>query len=335
MEPAYVKMRCETLHPNQNTLSRSNIYALVTMNIITALTNIILNTVIAYSLWRTKMIKTTSFKFIFLLSMSDCVMGLTICPVIVTLLVLQRLPFCLLEHYTQLLTFVLGQFSGLMVVVITLDRYLHMRYLTRYNLYMTRKKARILIALNFNSCLLTGILLILASTYGFIFQFEATLVAVYSTFVAIIFILYLKTFLTLRRRVNAMATINQTSNVRNDTHSRQKSELIFARGMIFVLLCTTVCYLPCFLSGTVWAHRKYVKKQEPPNWLHSTLFWTCILMYANSTFNPIVMLTFNKRLRKYIYSLIIVRVFRLSNHGNIDARDILHARGETTFDLRD
>ena len=324
-------MRCETLHPNQNTLSKPNVYALVTMNIIVGISNIVLNTTIAYSLWKTKMIKTISFKFVFLLSISDCMIGLAVCPVIVSLLIMQQQPFCVLEHFAQSLTFMICQFSGIMVVIITLDRYLHMKYLTRYNTHMTKRRASFLIGMNLNSCFVTGVVLTLATMNGFIFQFEVVLVSVYSALVCVIFLLYSKTFLTLRQRVNEMSTIHSKS--RNDAESRQKAELIFAKGMIFVLLCTALCYTPCFLSGTIWAHRKYVKKEEPPQWLHSTLFWTCVLMYANSSFNPIAMLTFNTRLREYVRNFVLSKIARSGRSESSEVTEIFHIRRDATTEV--
>ena len=332
-------MRCETLHPNQNLLSPSDVAALAAMNIVVGISSIISNTVIAVSLWKLKMTKTLSYKFIFLLSISDGIMGITVCPAVVALLLLQKQPFCILEHFAQSLTFMVCQFSGIMVVIITLDRYLHMKYLTRYNMYMTKFKAYTLIFLNLNSCLGTGLILTLGSMYGFIFEFEVCLVSVYSLFVLIIFLLYIKTFAALRSRVNdvafvrnniASSSINNANNrdssdKKNDKKTspklnetimekRHKAEMIFAKGMIFVLLGTALCYLPCFLSGTVWAYKKYVKKQDPPSWLHSTLFWTCILMYSNSTLNPVIMLAFNKKLQQYVCKLIRPNMLRSNGH---------------------
>ena len=250
--------------------------------------------------------RSPSSRFILALSLSDCLVGLTVSPFIVILLLLRRQPFCILEHIAQSTTFTICQFTGIMVVIITLDRYLHMKHLTHYNSHMTQCRANILISLNVSSCFITATLITLASIYGYIFQFEVSLVTVYSVFVLVIFVLYVKTFIDLKKRVNTMKSIHNGVLNRQArlTHKRQKSEMIFVKGMIFVLTGTGLCYLPCFLAGTVWAYTKYVISHEPQAWLHSALFWACLLMYSNSTLNPIIMMTFNKRLRGQVFSLI-------------------------------
>eukprot|EP00112_Aurelia_sp_Birch-Aquarium-sp1_P001619 Seg11744.1 transcript_id=Seg11744.1/GoldUCD/mRNA.D3Y31 product="5-hydroxytryptamine receptor 5A" protein_id=Seg11744.1/GoldUCD/D3Y31 len=299
-------MKCETLHPNQNILSYANTYTLAVINILIGASNMVINSTIAYSIWRLKIHRSPSNRFILALSLSDCLVGVTVSPLIVILLLLRRQPFCMLEHFAQSLTFTVCQFTGIMVVIITLDRYLHMKHLTHYNSHMTQYRANILILLNVGSCLVTATSITLASIYGYIFHFEVCLVTVYSVFVLAIFVLYMKTFLDLKKRVNDMKSIRDVVLNRQTpvTQRRQKSEMIFAKGMIFVLTGTGLCYLPCFLAGTVWAYKKYVISHDPPAWLHSALFWACLLMYSNSTLNPIIMMTFNKRLRGQVFSLI-------------------------------
>ncbi len=312
-------MNCGTLHPDQTVLSPINVHILTVTAVLIAITTISLNFTVALSIWRLKMLETLSYRFIFYLSISDCLVGLGVTPIILSLLLLQKKSFCILEYLAQSSTFFVCQFSGVMVVIITVDRYLHMRYLTKYNTYMTKRRASALVWLNLTSCFVTAGALTFATIAGLVFQFELVLVIIYCVLVFAIFFLYTKTYLSLRNRVHHLPSVRK-SRV-SSTEKKQRFEVIFGKGMIFVLLTTGVSYVPCFLTGTIWGYTKYVCKEEPSSMLHLALFWTIILMYSNSTFNPIIMLSFNRRLRRYIKSKLRSSWYCINNNKMAVNRD--------------
>ena len=133
---------------------------LIIVFIILHLSNIILNGMLAYSLKKLKKIKIISFWFIYCLCISDTFVGITgFCCHFALLSFTFEPKYTALWYIYQLSAFMMvlcTGVSGWICVVIGIDRFIRMRYLIRYNVIMTKRKAQVAVALSF---LLSSVLL--------------------------------------------------------------------------------------------------------------------------------------------------------------------------------
>ena len=116
------------------------------------ISNIILNWIIVHALRKLKKTNIISQWFILCLSTSDIFIG-----IIGFLSHIYGLILCFLDSsgnqnyikkFLLLLIILLEQFSAIQIFIIAIDRCLRMKYRSRYNILMTKNKARILVAIN-------------------------------------------------------------------------------------------------------------------------------------------------------------------------------------------
>lgn len=98
------------------------------------------NSFLIYALRRTGQTGTISFIYIIQMSMSDIIMGIA-CALQVTMSSFATFErYCWLKISVNLILGTCNFFSALMLLLIALDRYLHMTYLDRYSTIFTKKR---------------------------------------------------------------------------------------------------------------------------------------------------------------------------------------------------
>ena len=106
-------------------------------NVLIGLLNITGNAILIWGLCRTGQTKTISFHFIVIMSISDLTIGTSSLIFITMLLTESYEAYCWTKLAIQFLFTTLHYFSSFMVILVALDRYLHMRYLERYSIMLT------------------------------------------------------------------------------------------------------------------------------------------------------------------------------------------------------
>lgn len=310
---------CQTIYPNITNITSAQITALSCFNTISGLANIIINLYLVYGILKLELVKKTSYKFILFLCISDICVGIFPQQTLTALLLSKTgVNRCLLEITTQAFQAAFCQFSVIMILIITVDRYLHMNYLTRYNRYMTTKRALLLLLMNLLTCVVLVILSVTASIYHFYFTMHTVVLILNSLIFTIILVGYTKTYFSLRNRVNdiqfgkynlpamsASAFIITskslpTTETLQSAKRKQKHHLNFAKPMIFVLLTLAVCYLPYFTIVTLVTYVRFRQRQfvDYKNTRTILLFWSLQLVYLNSTLNGIIVIISCKVLRQ-------------------------------------
>ena len=157
---------------------------------------IIGNAMLIWTLHRTGQMKTASLQLITLMSVSDLCSGIVCLSISPSLLDSYS---CWLTLGTQLILFTSNSFSILMLVLVALDRYLHMKYLERYPVVVTKKKGYSMILIAFLSSLSAGIMFILPMNPNLFRIFES--VGLASTIVPLtsVLVLYHHALRALRR----------------------------------------------------------------------------------------------------------------------------------------
>ena len=120
--------------------------------IITATCNITGSFLLLWALKRTKQTNTISLQFVIMMSMSDLVSSISNAMVLPLMTWKGYSMNCWMSWARILVHFLLGTcntFSFFMIVLIALDRYLHMKYLERYPSIVTKKRGYLLAVVAF------------------------------------------------------------------------------------------------------------------------------------------------------------------------------------------
>ena len=271
---------------------------------------IILNTFLCHAIRKLKLLQTVSYRFILALAISDLCNGLLVQP----LYTLEYANAFRGSQYDQefqvvmqFLAYVFGQYSGYMVVVISFDRYLHMRHLNNFNVYMTSNKTKFLTFFGIALSLVVGIVQTSSIFFGLyvhmrIFTLTANVIL---SFVGIFF--YLRAFLTTKKRVDSLQLSNNIS-LSTVNHIR-RADLQFAKGVLIILISLSLCYFPYFLTAIHLSFKIIQGKDR--NGIGSTFYLvfycTIIFVFMVPLMNALVMCIFNRAVRKYFISLVLRR----------------------------
>ena len=307
-------LQCQTIYPPRDGIKSEHLVAISSFNTISTFINISVNIFLIYSLCKLELIRKTSYKFIFCLCIGDGCVGLLTQPTFSALLLINTIKNkCIFEIAIHSLQTAFSQFSVLMILIITMDRFLHMTYLTRYNTYMTKKRGLILIATNIIITMIIVVSNIIASIYKFHFAVHTAIITINTIIFIIIFIIYTKTYLAIRSRVHdssfnklTLPVLNAGSMIVNPGFKQSERSKIqhhqnFGKAMIFVLLTLGVCYLPYF---SFIAHISYLRYQcntriSNGDWRIIGLFWSMQFVYLNSTANALIVIASSRQLRQF------------------------------------
>ena len=154
-------MECRALIPLLVDTSAITVTLIRVYNGVIAVLNIVGNAILIWGLYKTRQTNTISYQYIIFMSISDLMCGVG------GLVLLTLVPWnyyvmeCLLHLSTQFFLSSCNLFSCLMVVLVALDRYLHMRYLERYSIVFTKKRGYFLSLASFFFAIFINVILLL------------------------------------------------------------------------------------------------------------------------------------------------------------------------------
>ena len=137
----------QTLFISPFLISGGQVIALVVLNVLIMLSNMLLSLFLCKAIWDLKLMKSSlSFRFIFALALSDLSIGVFLQPTLLKILLMKEsINITAADFAGQFFTFSFGHFSNVMILIIAADRYLHMYYLQDYAMKMNRKRCKMLI----------------------------------------------------------------------------------------------------------------------------------------------------------------------------------------------
>ena len=181
---------------------------------------IFLNGLVAYVLKKHKKTSIISMWFIYCLSISDVMVGIT--GVLYHSLLLKLSldsggsPWGSLRAITGKILEYFFATSGHLIFIIAVDRCIHMRYLNKYSGIMTWSRARLIMLFNviFSSVLIFSLFAV-PDEHILLFYFCLSLF--HSTFTLVIYTIYLKTYFSIKRQIVALQV-----GKRSKKHAGQK-----------------------------------------------------------------------------------------------------------------
>ena len=302
---------CHTFYSDRKHVSDTDTRYLMTGNALVGVSNMFLNSFLIYAVLKLERPLNISYQFIVCLSISDLFVGL-LCQSLfgIVLLLEHEIANCTWEIATQCIVYLTLQFSGFMIIIISFDRYLHMRYLNKYNKYMTTKVAKILVATAVIAVICLMVSSIFVSFHGGYFAYHTGVVGIQVILVTGISIIYISTYLSvknqtqqLRIQTNGLHDKDGETEVKKTDRSKP-SNLNLAKAVVFVLLAMTICYLPYIIIGFFHSYITYVKIKDPGRSLHVLLHWSYVLVCVNSSCNVMIFISNNTKIKRLVFDIL-------------------------------
>ena len=303
---------CNTVYPNREGMSTTSLVALGYFNISVTVINVILNVFLCFALWKTGQLYKLSSRFIFCLSISDIFVALTTQNMVSYLLLSEsKTRNCKIEASSHFFSFTLNQFSGDMILIIALDRYLHMKFLNKYPTKMTAKRGILLVILNVAISLFGGITATLVALLDGCFVWHWIFVSLDSAIIMTVIILYIGMYLTVRKMAGRLnlntgmsASENQLPSLKlKERKSSCRYNFTLARTVSFVLVSMLLSYLPYFCLGSISTYYYHIRNEEPSNQLKIAVYFSIILVYMNCSFSVIIFVLFNNGIKRFLVKL--------------------------------
>ena len=279
-------------------LSKADLILALVANFMIMLVNIALNIILCSAILKLKFLRKVTYHFILSLAVSDLCIGIFVHGMITAILTcvlagnVAGIHQLLLFHQAICVCF--GQSSGLMLLMVAFDRYLHMKHLNFYNAYMTKRKSSFFILGSAIISLAAGIAFMFGSLGSAIFQILIGLTLTYYFMLVLAIILYIKIFLDFRSH-------NENTRLSN-CHN---SEVKLFKGIFAIMLSFLVCYLP-FLSFNAYFYYSHESGNITED-LGTKLFLANILLFeimlTESSINSIILFSCNGKLKRYFFSL--------------------------------
>ena len=297
---------------------------LIALTWLISLSNIILNSFLIHALRKHRKLKTVSYWLISCLSVSDIFVGI----------------FCLIKeslylalsnrddaHESKFLVVSVRSFwinfSTSFVLIIAVDRYIHMKYALRYHTLMTKKRA--IISVIFNAIFTIHMTVTVRflpkyqkeflSKHALAYRiYRVILSIVYVIIILIVFLLYITTYVAIKKKIKEAPSLGRKSadNNENTTESGNQAPNIcrngkrsvdqeFAKAMGIVISILFLCLTPNLCIGVYERIVLLIRngRYQQSNATLTARYWTFLMMQLNSSLNAIIIIVFSRELRHY------------------------------------
>lgn len=315
-------------------MSEKELIPFLTMNAMIAISNVTINSLLIFAIKKLKKYKTISYKFIICLSISDISVGILQLVYIILRSLMKFYDTAMvntMELCMETLFYLPTPFSGVMILIIAVDRYIHMKYLLKYNEIMTKRRARMIVCMNIIFQCITAVSLLLSSLKGYYSIQQPVLVVGYILIMTAIVVLYFGAYRSIKRRTRNSSigvelpelpkAYNSVQRFSNDalhrrrypdrklsdnlgqrTVSRRYPDDDFLRSMLYILLSLAICHAP-FLILTATRSLMLKAGHDISHTMMSVLLWTYNLNFCLSTLNAGIFISCNRDLKSYVKTL--------------------------------
>ena len=287
---------CTSLIPSVRYFSQQVLWLLRITNSIIGLLNVFGNSLLIYALKKTGQTTTLSIQLIVLMSVSDVINGTVALSLINILLWEQFDSDCYLKVTAQFLHRIFLVYSFQIVLLIAVDRFLHMKYLLRYQLIMPKRRMRNLICFTFSFYTLNAFF----SSMPFFKVYMKIGNMVHTVLAAVgmiaVFVLYYKTMRAINRRVTSMDSIcMQRTIIEIKT---------LANVALSICICTLILLTPYIIGVIILEVRS---RYDAQNTKELAIFkWlTHLAALGNGACSCAIFALYNRPVKRFIIRMIM------------------------------
>ncbi|XP_065065712.1 alpha-1A adrenergic receptor-like [Rhopilema esculentum] len=291
-----VVSRCLSLVPN----NPGNPYTTIAgaIMIIFAFFNILSNSLLIFALYKSKQLRTFSNKFILMMTVSDLCLGILTQPVLGAFWISSRQRNCLELKSVEFTVIFLVYISVLMILLNSVDRYLHITKPIRYQAMMNTNRMILLVV----SCFISGLIAATISVIWESFYRQLTIVIFNFMLMTVFIILNTRTLKTLERHHKNAVFRFQPGN-RKELPNFRTERLAAVKTIRLVLGLFLVCYTPSNISSAFWAYHEFEKISAAGVLLDTIYIWTFVIANSVSFLNSMIFIRGNTKCRRVVKSL--------------------------------
>ena len=275
------------------------IYAYLVVNSILCLLIVAANSILIHAIRKLDKLKKVSFKFILYLSISDISIGIIQLLLQFSIILPQPGSIDAKTFGGQYAIYFASHMSGGMTVILAIDRYIHMKHLSRCNDIITKRRANIAIIGCTIINLITNGVLMVSTVYKFMFLYRMVLLPMCFIIMIGLSIVYIRAYFCIRRRVRSMGMHNANRAERKTGVRNPENE--FARLVIPIIASLIICYLPSIILGTIQTIAN--RYGHISDYLKYAVVWSYTMAYLYSLINAIIIIIGNKQVRLYVIGM--------------------------------
>ena len=275
---------------------------------------IITNSLLTHVLRKTKQLNTVSKKLIFVLNISDLLMGISgLISISVKLLIPEMFKSCIFETVIGWFMLFFGYFSFFIINCIAFDRYLKLTKQNRYPMLMTAFRMKCMIA----GCFLVATGLAVSFIVHPSFELQTVANCLDALELAFLITVYVVLLRKLKRHSNTMkqrraATLIRFSMTTSYTTGSQgtdaapiisQHQISAIKSIKFLILFTIIAFIPFNVVSFVWTYYKFGKKTDPGLVLNLMYYWSYFILMTNAGVNSIIIMQGSRQSRRYITSM--------------------------------
>ncbi|XP_065065711.1 histamine H2 receptor-like [Rhopilema esculentum] len=291
-----VVSRCLSLVPNNPGNPNTTIAG--TILIIFIFFNILSNSLLIFALYKSKQLRTFSNKFILIMTVSDLCFGIFAQPVLGAFWISSGQRKCLELKSFEFTVIFLVYISVLMILLISLDRYLHVTKPIRYQTMMNNNRMTLLVV----SCFISGLVAATITVIWVSFYRQLTIVIFNFLLKTVFLILNTKTLKTLERHYKNAVFRFQPGN-RKETSNFRTERLAAVKTIRLVLGLFLACYTPYNICSVFWAYHGFKRDSADGVLLETIYIWSCVIAASISFLNSLIFMRGNTKCRRVVGSL--------------------------------
>ena len=263
------------------------------------------NAALVYSLIKTKQIRKVSTRFMLLMTTSDCCIGLLVQTSVAILFTKYRtIPACKVEAAATCLTMFFGHLTGFSILMIALDRFVHMRFLYSYNNIMSRSRSIMIMVGCVGSAFLVSLSYLIGIFYKQYRIVNAVILGIDFAAITAIYNTYFVTYYRVEKHAKEMDDLRPEATKESKCSYALKPKpnlsLKMAKTIFIILAMVFICYVPYVATSMVWVFMATKLDANTRAYLELALYATYLLVYLSSILNSVIFINGNKRCRLFL-----------------------------------
>ena len=293
---------CDNAFAGRIVLQGHQSITIAVLNFLMMPCTLVANIIVIAGLCRTRQLGTTVNNLFLCLSITDACIAVVVQTLVGVLFTFFReKPMCGLEVATQFLTFLFGHASGFTIVAVGIDRYVHMKYLQKYNAIMTRTRAKIMIGVSFTSAIGMGLAYTLSTVYNKYQWVNMIILLADLSAVIIIYVAYIEAYSRVKKHVKS------TRGLRKGAKNAPSYAMSMITTILLILGAVFVCYVPYVIAGTIGFYQVQIKGRILSRNTAFLIYLTYLLVYLNSCLNAVIFIYKNDPVRKFFLGALCYR----------------------------
>ena len=260
---------------------------------------IISNSALIYGLYKTQQLTTITNKFILVMCISDLGTGIFVLPLIAIQVCLKdTIRSCTFEMFVLYMGFLLIYLSFFMLICVSMDRYIHVTKLNKYNQFMNEFRMKVAIVVSLVSSASIACITIMFP----LFPLQLTLNL--SNLACIFFMLFLYTLVFRKIAIHAkkFKRMLEKQGTIQSTGREAKRELSSMKTIRFVLGALLVLYVPENICSAIWSYYRWDENLKLTLAFNIAFYWSNVIVLSNAAINAIIFAYGNSVVRRFLLS---------------------------------